>query len=285
MKLIRYGQPGHEKPGILHSDGTRRDTSHLVADYDEAFWQAGGTAALATRIGDAASLPVVPDTLRLGAPVARPSKLICIGLNYAAHARESGAQPPQEPIVFFKATTAICGPFDDLVLPRGSVKTDWEVELAVLIGREARYVTEAQAPDYVGGYLLHNDYSERAYQLERGGQWVKGKSCDTFAPLGPWLASPDEIADPHDLHLWLEVNGTRYQDSRTSDLIFGIPTLISYLSQFMRLLPGDIISTGTPAGVGLGMNPQVYLRPGDEVRLGIDGLGESSQRVVADPLA
>ncbi|HVZ55875.1 MAG TPA: fumarylacetoacetate hydrolase family protein [Chitinophagaceae bacterium] len=280
MKLIRFGPPGAEKPGILQGS-TRLDLSQFVRDYDEAFFAGGGLARLPQLLQEN-TLPVVDDSVRLGAPVARPSKLICIGLNYSDHAAESNMQLPREPVVFFKSTTAIVGPQDDLVIPRGSTKTDWEVELALVIGRRASYVEQDRAMDYVAGYLLHNDYSEREFQLERSGQWVKGKSCDTFAPLGPWLATPDEIPDVDNLHLWLTVNGKTFQDGNTRNLIFKIPFLISYLSQFMTLLPGDIISTGTPAGVGLGQKPQpVYLQPGDEVALGIDGLGTSRQRAVA----
>ena len=217
----------------------------------------------------------------LDSPVARPSKIICIGLNYADHARETNATVPSEPIIFFKSTSAIAGPFDDVVIPKGSVKSDWEVELAVVIGKKASYVNEADAMEYIAGYCLHNDLSERAFQLERGGQWVKGKSCDTFAPLGPLLATKDEIADVDNLRLWLKLNGKTMQDGTTANLIFKIPFLVSYLSQFMSLLPGDIISTGTPAGVGLGMNPQIYLKAGDVMELGIEGLGSSKQKVVA----
>jgi 2,4-diketo-3-deoxy-L-fuconate hydrolase len=223
----------------------------------------------------------IPAGSRLGSAVARPSKIICIGLNYADHAKETGAAIPQEPIVFFKATTALCGPNDEVIIPRDSTKLDWEVELAVVIGSKASYVTEAEAPDYVAGYVLHNDYSERAFQLERGGQWVKGKSNDTFAPLGPFLATPDELGPVDDLHLWLKVNDTMMQQSSTRQLIFKIPFLVHYLSQFMTLLPGDIISTGTPHGVGMGFKPPVYLKEGDVVELGIEGLGTSKQQVVA----
>jgi 2,4-diketo-3-deoxy-L-fuconate hydrolase len=219
--------------------------------------------------------------MRLGPCVVRPSKIVCIGLNYAGHARETGADMPTEPIIFFKATTSLCGPNDDLVLPPGSEKTDWEVELAIVVGKRASYVTEQDALEHVAGYALHNDYSERAWQLERGGQWVKGKSFDTFAPLGPFLATKDEVPSPNELRLWLSVNGERRQDSNTSDMIFFIPKLVSYLSQFMTLLPGDIISTGTPFGVGLGLDPPVYLKVGDVVELGIDGLGTSRQNAVA----
>jgi 2-keto-4-pentenoate hydratase/2-oxohepta-3-ene-1,7-dioic acid hydratase in catechol pathway len=225
--------------------------------------------------------PVVPETVRLGPPIARPSKIVCIGLNYSDHAAESDMEVPDEPVIFFKASSAVCGPNDDLVLPKGSTKTDWEVELAVVIGQEASYVSEDKALDYVAGYTVHNDYSEREYQLERGGQWVKGKSCDTFAPLGPVLATPDDLGDVDALDMWLDVNGDRKQDGSTQQLIFGIPTLVSYLSQFMTLLPGDVISTGTPAGVGLGEDPPQFLSAGDVVSLGIEGLGQAQQRVVA----
>jgi 2-keto-4-pentenoate hydratase/2-oxohepta-3-ene-1,7-dioic acid hydratase in catechol pathway len=223
----------------------------------------------------------VPETERLGPCVCRPSKIVCIGLNYADHARETGAAIPTEPVIFFKASTALCGPDDDLVLPRGSEKTDWEVELAVVIGRRARYVPVEDAARHVAGYALHNDYSERQDQLERGGNWSKGKSHDTFAPLGPYLATPDEVPDPHALGLWLSVNGTKRQDSSTREMVFQVPALVSYLSRFMTLLPGDVISTGTPPGVGLGLKPPVYLRDGDVVELGIEGLGRQRQRVVA----
>ncbi|MEM9985740.1 MAG: fumarylacetoacetate hydrolase family protein [Bacteroidota bacterium] len=281
MKFIRFGQRGQEKPGLRLADGSYRDLSALIQDFDESFWRTG-QLQLITNLSteELAALPPVPDTERLGAPIARPSKIICVGLNYADHARESGMEAPKEPVVFFKASTAICGPFDQVTIPPGSQKTDWEVELAVLIGREAKHVAQEEALDYVGGYLLHNDISERAYQLEQGGQWVKGKSYDTFAPLGPWLVTADEIPDPGKLSAWLEVNGQRYQDGHTRELIFSVPELISYLSQYMTLLPGDLISTGTPPGVGLGMNPPTYLKAGDVMRLGIDGLGISEQKVV-----
>jgi 2-keto-4-pentenoate hydratase/2-oxohepta-3-ene-1,7-dioic acid hydratase in catechol pathway len=221
----------------------------------------------------------ISDTIRLGSPIARPSKIVCVGLNYRDHAAETGAKIPSEPILFFKSTSALCGPNDDLIMPRNSRKTDWEVELAVVIGKKASYVEENESMQYVAGYVLHNDYSEREFQLERGGQWDKGKGCDTFAPLGPFLVTKDEIADVHNLRLWLTVNGKQYQNGNTSNLIFNIPYLVSYISRFMTLLPGDVISTGTPAGVGLGFNPPVYLKPGDQVELGIDGLGTSKQRV------
>lgn len=226
-------------------------------------------------------LPELPAGIRLGCPVARPSKIVCIGLNYAKHAKETGAAIPTEPILFFKSTTAVIGPNDAIMIPKDSVKTDWEVELAVVIEKKASYVAEADAMDYVAGYCLHNDVSEREFQLERGGTWDKGKGCDTFAPIGPWLVSKDEINDPHNLRLWLSLNGKIVQDSNTDDLIFNVPQLIAYISKFMTLLPGDIISTGTPAGVGLGMNPPTYLKPGDSIELGIDGLGVSKQSVVA----
>lgn len=283
MKLIRFGQLGSEKPGLLLSDTERVDASECVNDYDEAFFAGDGLERLAdwARL-HAAAAPRVPAGVRWGAPVARPSKIVCIGLNYRDHARETGAPIPAEPILFFKATTALCGPHDDLVLPRGSTKTDWEVELAVIIGKRARYVAESEALDHVAGYALHNDYSERAFQLERGGQWVKGKSADTFAPLGPTLCTRDEIEDERELSLWLSVNGESMQRGSTRDMIFGVRQLVSYVSEFMTLLPGDVISTGTPAGVGMGRKPQRFLVPGDVCELGIDGLGSSRQRVTAD---
>jgi 2,4-diketo-3-deoxy-L-fuconate hydrolase len=283
MKLIRFGPPGHEKPGLLLDDGRRIDASSFGGDYDEEFFGGDGIARLADWArSHAAVAPPLPEAARLGPCIARPSKIVCIGLNYADHARESGAAIPQEPIVFFKSTTALCGPDDDVIIPRLSRKTDWEVELAAVIGRRASYVNEDAALSHVAGYALHNDYSEREWQLERGGQWVKGKSCDTFAPLGPFLATPDEIPDPHDLRLWLRVNGVTRQNSSTAQMIFRVPRLISYVSQFMTLLPGDVISTGTPPGVGLGLKPTpVFLQPGDKVELGIDGLGSSRQRAVA----
>jgi len=282
MKLIRFGEPGHEHPGVLTPDGRRLDVRALGEDWDEAFFGSGGLKRLERwLLENESGCPLVQEDERLGPCVARPSKIVCIGLNYAGHVRETGATTPSEPVVFFKATTALCGPNDDLVIPPGSEKTDWEVELAVVMGKVARYVPEARAMEHVAGYALHNDYSERHWQLERGGQWVKGKSFDTYAPVGPFLATRDEVPDPHALDLWLEVNGERLQESNTSDLIFRVPALVSYLSQFMTLLPGDIISTGTPAGVGLGFDPPRYLKPGDVVELGIDGLGRSRQRAVA----
>ena len=281
MKLLRYGPPGHEQPGILCND-QRRSVAAFGQDYDEAFFGGDGLTRLAAFVRENADrLPLVADNERLGPPIGRPSKIICIGLNYADHARETGATPPAEPVVFLKATSALVGPNDAIIIPQGSVKTDWEVELAVVIGRRASYVSEADALQHVAGYVLHNDVSEREFQLERGGTWDKGKGCDTFAPLGPFLVTPDELGDVDRLRLWLTVNGRAMQDGSTADLIFKIPFLIAYLSRFMTLLPGDVISTGTPAGVGLGMKPPVYLQPNDVVELGIDGLGRSRQTVQA----
>lgn len=282
MKLIRFGTLGNEKPGVQLHDGNRIDVSAFGEDFDEDFFGNDGINRLAGWLVDHQSeCPLVSAEVRLGSPIKRPSKLVCVGLNYAKHAAESGMALPKEPVLFFKATSAIVGPNDDLILPRGSEKTDWEVELAVVIGTKASYVSENKAMDYVAGYCLHNDYSERAYQLEREGQWVKGKSCDTFAPIGPFLASKEEIKDPHNLNLWLKLNGEMMQNSNTSDFVFNIPKVVSYISEFMTLLPGDIISTGTPFGVGLGLNPQRYLKAGDIVTLGIEGLGEAKQHVKA----
>ena len=281
MKLIRYGQPGQEKPGVLVND-QRYDVSAFGEDYNEAFFANDGLTRLAQFLQENdGQLAPVAGTERLGPPVARPSKLLCIGLNYVDHAREIGATPPPEPVLFMKSTTALVGPNDNIMIPKNSTKTDWEVELAVVIGKRASYVEEHEAADYIAGYALHNDVSEREFQLERHGTWDKGKGCDTFAPVGPFLATPDEIGDVNNLRLWLTVNGRTMQDGTTTNLIFKIPFLISYLSQFMTLLPGDIISTGTPAGVGLGFKPPVYLKPGDVVELGIDGLGTSRQVVQA----
>lgn len=278
MKLFRFGAFGNEKPGVEMPDGTQLDVSAFGEDYTESFFETNGLQRLAEWLEkNASSAPVLEKGFRYGSCIARPSKIVCIGLNYARHAEESGAKIPTEPIIFFKATSALVGPYDELIIPKNSEKTDWEVELAVIIGKKASYVDEAEAMDYVAGYAVHNDYSERAFQLERGGQWVKGKSCDTFAPVGPYLVTADEVADPQNLRLWLSVNGQKFQDSNTSDMIFNVKYLISYLSQFMTLLPGDIITTGTPEGVGLGMQPQVYLKPGDVVELGIEGLGEQRQ--------
>src|SRR6266576_4737068 len=276
MKLIRFGEPNREAPGVILPDGRRIDASGFGADYDEAFFGSGGLERLGAWLErHGAGAPDVPPEVRLGPPVCRPSKIVCVGLNYRDHARESGMPIPEEPVLFFKATTAVSGPNDDVIIPKRSTKTDWELELAVVIGRRATYVARDRAPQHVAGYTLHNDYSERSFQLERNGQWVKGKSCDTFAPLGPFMATPDEIKDIHNVRLWLSLNGKMMQDGNTSNLIFKIPFLISYLSQFMTLLPGDIISTGTPAGVGLGQKPEPFLADGDVVELGIDGLGSS----------
>jgi 2,4-diketo-3-deoxy-L-fuconate hydrolase len=279
MKLFRFGQVDQEKTGVA-INGQHLDVSSFGEDYNEKFFQSNGLQRLADFVAENANrLPIVSESERFGPAVARPSKLICIGLNYRDHAIESGAQIPAEPIVFFKSTTAICGPNDDLIMPKGSTKTDWEVEIAIVISKKASYVAEDEAIDYVAGYVLHNDYSERAFQLERGGQWVKGKSCDTFAPLGPYLVTKDEVTDPHQLGMWLKVNGELLQNSSTSEMIFNIPFIVHYLSQFMTLLPGDVITTGTPAGVGLGFKPPRYLKDGDLVELGIDGLGTSKQQV------
>lgn len=284
MKLIRHGNPHEEKPGLLLKDGRLIDASAFTNDYNEAFFAGDALEGLHEWAEDhAANAPEIFPGTRLGPAVARPSKLVCIGLNYRDHAAETGAAPPAEPILFFKATSALCGPNDSLVIPRGSVKTDWEVELAIVIGKKATYVDKADALDHVAGYVLHNDYSERAFQIERGGQWVKGKSCDSFAPLGPFLATQDEIADVHALPMWLKVNGEIRQNGNTSNLIFDVPTVVSYISQFMSLLPGDVITTGTPAGVGMGMKPPTYLKPGDVVELGIEGLGSSRQEAIACP--
>lgn len=277
MKLIRFGQVGQEKPGVIVNDNWY-SVAEFITDFNESFFETNGLEKLQTIVDTKlAELPLVDKSERLGSPFGRPSKIVCIGLNYAAHARETGAEPPKEPVIFFKATTALSGPNDNIIIPKNSAKTDWEVELAVVIGKKTSYVEVDDAMDYVAGYCLHNDVSERAFQIERGGQWAKGKGCDTFAPMGPFLATKDEIADVHNLRLWLKVNDKMLQDSNTSDFIFNIPFVVSYLSQFMTLLPGDVISTGTPAGVGFGLNPQVYLKPGDVVELGIDGLGTSKQ--------
>jgi 2-keto-4-pentenoate hydratase/2-oxohepta-3-ene-1,7-dioic acid hydratase in catechol pathway len=283
MKLIRFGAAGHEKPGVQLADGTRLDVSRVVTDYDEDFFGGDGSKTLLDWLAKSQKdAPRVAADARLGPPVKRPSKIVCIGLNFKDHAAESGMELPKEPVIFFKSTTALCGPDDPLVMPRNGTKVDWEVELAVVIGRKAQYVAEERAHEHVAGYVLHNDYSERAFQLERGGQWVKGKSCDTFAPLGPFLATRDEIQDPQRLSMWLTVNGQSRQRGTTANMVFGVPMLVSYLSQFMTLLPGDLISTGTPAGVGLGMKPAPqYLKLGDVVELGIEGLGQSRQEVVA----
>jgi len=282
MKLIRFGEPGRETPGLLLEDDTRLDVSSFMQDYDEAFFADDGVSRLKQWLKkNAASAPRVAQSVRLGPPISRPSKLVCIGLNFRDHARESKMEIPEEPVIFFKATTSLVGPNDNLIMPKNARKVDWEVELAVVMGKTCSYIEREEALEYVAGYALHNDYSERAFQLERGGQWVKGKSADSFAPLGPFLATADEIPDTSHLGMWLKVNGVFRQRSSTSEMIFDVPTLVSYVSQFMTLLPGDIISTGTPAGVGLGMKPPQYLKEGDIVELGIDHLGDSRQRVVA----
>ena len=281
MKLLRHGPRGQEKPGLLHSDGTIRDLSGLVPDIGGAVLSDVGVAML--RGVDASALPVVAAGTRLGACVAGTGKFICIGLNYADHAAESGMQVPPEPVIFMKATSAICGPTDPVIIPRGSVKTDWEVELAVIIGKRAKYVSEADALDYVAGYAVAHDVSERAFQKERSGQWTKGKSCDNFGQLGPWLVTRDDVADPQNLGMWLTVNGVKRQNGSTRTMVYGVKYLVSYLSQFMSLEPGDVISTGTPPGVGEGIKPQsVYLKAGDVVELSVEGLGQQRQDVVAD---
>lgn len=278
MKLIRFGPLGQEKPGVQLEDGKRIDISAFGEDYTEAFFGGDGLERLEKWLEtDGDTCPEIPKGTRLGSPLVRPSKLVCIGLNYAKHAQESGMDIPKEPVLFFKATSAICGPNDDVIIPKNSKKTDWEVELAIVIGKKAAYVSETDAMNHIAGYVLHNDYSEREFQIEREGQWVKGKSCDTFAPLGPFIATKDEIKDPNNLDLWLKLNGEMMQNSNTSDFVFNVQEVVSYTSQFMTLLPGDIISTGTPFGVGLGLNPQRYLKPGDVVELGIEGLGVSKQ--------
>lgn len=282
MKLIRFGEAGREKPGVVINE-KRYDVSEAVKDYDEEFFGSAGIEKLQEYVNQHHDqLKPVDDGIRLGPPIARPSKIVCVGLNYADHAKETNAATPTEPILFMKATSSIVGPNDDLVIPRNSEKTDWEVELAVVIGKKGTYVAVSEAESHIAGYCLHNDYSERAFQMERGGQWTKGKSCDTFAPLGPYLVLPEEIQDVTKLRLWLTVNGKTMQDGNTSNLIFDIPHLIHYITQFMTLLPGDVISTGTPAGVGLGMKPEpVFIKEGDEISLGIEGLGTSTQKARA----
>ncbi len=282
MKLIRFGKRDTEKPGVLLEDGTRLDVSAFGSDFDESFFGNEGPSKLEEWLKkNQANCPKVADEIRWGSPLCRPSKLVCVGLNYAKHAEESGMEAPKEPVLFFKATSAIVGPYDPIVIPKGSQKTDWEVELGVVIGKKASYVSEEEALNHVAGYVLHNDVSERAFQLERSGQWVKGKSCDTFAPLGPFIATANEVDNPNNLNLWLKLNGVMMQNSSTSDFIFNIQQVVSYISQFMTLLPGDIISTGTPFGVGLGMDPPLYLKAGDEVELGIEGLGISKQKCIS----
>lgn len=280
MKLIRLGKPGNEYPGVLDNNGRKLDVRAFIKDYDESFFSGDEIIRLKDWLqSNTDTCPEIDDNERMAAPVARPSKIVCVGLNYAQHAKESGMELPPEPLLFFKSTTSICGPYDDVIIPKDGTKVDWEVELAIVIGKKASYIPETEAINHVAGYVLHNDVSERNFQLERGGQWVKGKSADTFAPLGPYLVTPDEIPNPHNLDLWLKVNGETLQHSNTSDLVFGIPQLISSISGYMTLLPGDIISTGTPFGVGLGFNPPRYLNPGDEMELSVEGLGVARQRV------
>ncbi|MEZ4947263.1 MAG: fumarylacetoacetate hydrolase family protein [Cyclobacteriaceae bacterium] len=279
MKLIRFGEKGKEQPGVL-IDGKLYDASAFGEDYGETFFETNGLNRLQTWLDEnKGSLPFVKEGTRLGACFQRPSKIVCIGLNYTKHAFESKMPLPPEPIIFFKSNSALTGPNDGLTIPKNSRKTDWEVELAVVIGKKASYVEEKEAMDYVAGFCLHNDYSEREFQLEKNGQWVKGKSCDTFAPMGPYLVTKDEISDFNNLHMWLKVNGKMMQDNNTDDMIFEVPFLVHYISQFMTLLPGDVISTGTPSGVGHGFNPPVYLKAGDVVELGIEELGEQRQEV------
>ncbi|MBT7982039.1 MAG: fumarylacetoacetate hydrolase family protein [Akkermansiaceae bacterium] len=282
MKLIRYGETGNEKPGLQLDDGRLVDTSSIVNDYNEEFFASSGLEKLQEwASANADNAEQINANHRIGSPIARPSKMICIGLNFSDHAAETGAETPKEPVIFSKATSALSGPFDNIVIPKGSEQTDWEVELAIVISKYASYISETEAEDYIAGYILHNDVSERSFQKDRGGQWTKGKSSDTFAPLGPFMATKDEIPDTDNLAMWLTVNGEKMQDGNTSNLIFNVPHVVSYLTNFMSLLPGDVISTGTPAGVGMGMDPERYLKPGDVVELGIDGLGSSRQNVVA----
>lgn len=282
MKLIRFGAVGHEKPGVQLDNGTRIDVSNFAEDYTERFFETNGIERLQAWLEiHQNSCDVIAEDVRLGSPICRPSKLLCIGLNYAKHAAEAGMKLPKEPVLFFKSTTAIVGPNDDVVIPKESEKTDWEVELAVVIGKKMSYVPKGEVMNHIAGYVLHNDISERAFQLEREGQWCKGKGCDTFAPLGPFMVTKDEIKDPNNLHLWLKLNGETMQDSSTSDFIFNIQDALSYISEFMTLLPGDVVSTGTPFGVGMGLSPQRFLKPGDVMELGIEGLGVSKQNVKA----
>ncbi|WP_226783241.1 fumarylacetoacetate hydrolase family protein [Oceaniglobus trochenteri] len=277
MKYLRFGPENAERPGLLDADGNIRDLSGLLADINPQ------TIGNLPRPADMSALPLAPADSRIGPCVGGSGKFVCIGLNYADHAAETGAPIPEEPIIFMKTDTAICGPNDDIYIPPGSTKTDWEVELGIIIGKTARHVSEADATDYIAGYCLINDVSEREYQVERGGQWDKGKGYDRFGPIGPWLVTPDEIDDVRDLAMWLEVDGKRYQDGNTKTMIFGVEELVAYVSQFMTLSPGDVISTGTPPGVGLGQTPPVYLKAGQTVRLGIEGLGEQTQKTVPSP--
>jgi 2-keto-4-pentenoate hydratase/2-oxohepta-3-ene-1,7-dioic acid hydratase in catechol pathway len=278
MKLIRFGAVGEEKPGVQLVNGKKLDISAFGKDYNEEFFGNDGIEKLTDWLRkNQSSCPEVDDNVRLGVPLTRPSKIVCVGLNYAQHAAEAGMDIPKEPVLFFKSTTALVGPNDDVIIPKNSEKTDWEVELAIVIGKKASYVEEVDAFNHIAGYVLHNDVSERAFQIERSGQWCKGKGCDTFAPVGPFIATKDEIKDPNNLNLWLKLNGKVMQNSSTSDFIFNVQHVVSHISQFMTLLSGDIISTGTPFGVGLGLKPPVYLKEGDVMELGIEGLGVSRQ--------
>ena len=282
MKLIRFGEKNKEKPGIQLDDDQRIDVSSFIDDYDENFFYKIGIEKLRNWLNkNKEKCPIIDNNIRIGPPVSRPSKIVCVGLNYAKHAAESGMDIPNEPVLFFKSSSAITGPYDPIIIPKNSSKTDWEVELAIVIGKRASYVSKEDALNYIAGYVLHNDVSEREFQIERSGQWVKGKSCDSFAPIGPFIATADEIENPNNLNLWLKVNGEEMQNSNTSDFIFNIEEVVSYISQFMTLIPGDIISTGTPFGVGLGLNPPKYLKEGDIVELGIEGLGISKQTCIA----
>ena len=282
MKLIRFGEKNKEKPGIQLDDDRRIDVSSFIDDYDENFFYKIGIKKLRNWLNkNKEKCPIIDNNIRIGPPISRPSKIVCVGLNYAKHAAESGMDIPNEPVLFFKSSSAITGPYDPIIIPKNSSKTDWEVELAIVIGKRASYVSKKDALNYIAGYVLHNDVSEREFQIERSGQWVKGKSCDSFAPIGPFIATADEIENPNNLNLWLKVNGEEMQNSNTSDFIFNIEEVVSYISQFMTLIPGDIISTGTPFGVGLGLNPPKYLKEGDIVELGIEGLGISKQTCIA----
>ena len=282
MKLIRFGEKNKEKPGIQLDDDRRIDVSSFIDDYDENIFYKIGIKKLRSWLNkNKDKCPIINNNIRIGPPISRPSKIVCVGLNYAKHAAESGMKIPDEPVLFFKSSSAITGPYDPIIIPKNSSKTDWEVELAIVIGKRASYVSKEDALNYIAGYVLHNDVSEREFQIERSGQWVKGKSCDSFAPIGPFIATADEIENPNNLNLWLKVNGEEMQNSNTSDFIFNIEEVVSYISQFMTLMPGDIISTGTPFGVGLGLNPPKYLKEGDIVELGIEGLGISKQTCIA----
>ena len=282
MKLIRFGEKNKEKPGIQLDDDQRIDVSSFIDDYDENFFYKIGIKKLRSWLNkNKEKCPIIDNNIRIGPPISRPSKIVCVGLNYAKHAAESGMKIPDEPVLFFKSSSAITGPYDPIIIPKNSSKTDWEVELAIVIGKRASYVSKQDALNYIAGYVLHNDVSEREFQIERSGQWVKGKSCDSFAPIGPFIATADEIENPNNLNLWLKVNGEEMQNSNTSDFIFNVEEVVSYISQFMTLMPGDIISTGTPFGVGLGLNPPKYLKEGDIVELGIEGLGISKQTCIA----